>query len=488
MTPSRYYNRDLKYLGREAGRSAARRILRSRPRTLLLALPALVLIGSGLLVGGDGGADDKQTAASGNRNIQLASIAPLTELASDPSPADSVMLQPQNTGPLDGGTAGKGFGELLANEPDTWHEVKVKRGDTLYLIFKRLSIDIATATFIASSPDSKQLTRLVPGRTLYIRSSDGRQCDELVYEASDLGWVHGLRNEQSYQITSHRLPTTVHLREAAGTVNSSLFEAGKRAGLSNTTIMNLTEIFGWDIDFAINVQPGDQFKLIYQDIYVNGEKRSSGDILAAEFVNDGKVFRAFAHHDDDGRLSYYAADGASMQKAFLRSPVKFSRISSGFTRARYHPVLKKWRAHKGVDYAASSGTPVRATADGKVTFVGRKGGYGKVVILSHGSTYTTLYAHLSRFAKGIRQGSRVQQGQVIGKVGATGLASGPHLHYEFRVNGKHINPLAFKQPKSEPIAEQHRHHFTRQASYWSQRLDTLEESVQVASTNTASGS
>jgi len=163
-----------------------------------------------------------------------------------------------------------------------------------------------------------------------------------------------------------------------------------------------------------------------------------------------------------------------MQKAFLRTPVKFSRISSRFSRARYHPVLKKTRAHKGVDYAASEGTPVRSTANGTITHIGRKGGYGKAIIISHGSTYSTLYAHLSRYSRGIKKGSKVKQGQVIGRVGSTGLASGPHLHYEFRINGKHVNPLTFRQPSSEPIQQAQKADFERIAQYWEEQLDSIE--------------
>ena len=238
--------------------------------------------------------------------------------------------------------------------------------------------------------------------------------------------------------------------------------------------MNMTEIFGWDIDFAINVQPGDRFKLIFEDVYVNGSKRSHGDIIAAEFINNGKTFRTIANREDDGAIRYYSPEGKSMQKIFLRTPVKFSRISSRFTKARFHPVLKRTRAHKGVDYAAGRGTPVRATAAGRVIHAGRKGGYGNAVIISHGSTYSTLYAHLSSYSRGIAKGSKIKQGQTIGRVGSTGLASGPHLHYEFRINGKHVNPLTFRQPASEPIKQTDKADFERSAHYWEEQLDNID--------------
>ena len=345
--------------------------------------------------------------------------------------------------------SGISFAPLLEKSPDLWKSTRVKKGDTLYVILKRLGLNTAAATLIARSDNSDPLVRLVPGKTLHILSKDGRIGDEYIYENTPLTWVHAKRTDNSYEIVSKILPTTIHIRKVNGEVISSLYAAAKVAGISDTLIMNMTEIFGWDIDFALNVQPGDRFKLIFEDVYVNGSKRSHGDILAAEFVNNGKTYRAIASRDKDGELRYYSPDGKSMQKTFLRTPVKFSRISSRFTKARYHPVLKKTRAHKGVDYAAGRGTPVRATATGRVIHAGRKGGYGNTVIISHGSTYSTLYAHLSSYSRGIAKGSKVKQGQTIGRVGSTGLASGPHLHYEFRINGKHVNPLTFRQPASD---------------------------------------
>jgi murein DD-endopeptidase MepM/ murein hydrolase activator NlpD len=370
--------------------------------------------------------------------------------------------------------AGVSFLPLLEKSPDQWKSTTVKKGDTLYVILKRLGLNTAAATLIARSDNSDPLVRLIPGKKLHVRSDDGRIGDEYIYEDTSLTWVHATRSDDSYEIVRHKLPTTILVRKAKGEVISSLYAAAKVAGISDTLIMNMTEIFGWDIDFAINVQPGDRFKLIFEEVYVNGSKKSHGDILAAEFINDGKTYRAIANTDKDGELRYYSPDGKSMQKTFLRTPVKFSRISSRFTKARYHPVLKKTRAHKGVDYAAPKGTPIRATAAGRVIHAGRKGGYGNAVIISHGSTYSTLYAHLSSFSRGIAKGSKVKQGQTIGRVGSTGLASGPHLHYEFRINGKHVNPLSFRQPASKPIQLAQKADFERSARYWEEQLDNID--------------
>jgi murein DD-endopeptidase MepM/ murein hydrolase activator NlpD len=383
--------------------------------------------------------------------------------------------------------SGISFTPLLESSPDQWKSTRVKKGDTLYVILKRLGLKTAAATLIARSENSDPLVRLLPGKTLHIRSKDGLIGDEYIYENTPLTWVYARRNDSSYEIVSKKLPTTIHIRKVDGEIISSLYAAAKVAGISDTLIMNMTEIFGWDIDFAINVQPGDRFKLIFEEVYVNGSKKSHGDILAAEFINNGNTYRAIASKDKEGEIRYYSPDGKSMQKAFLRTPVKFSRISSRFTKARYHPVLKRTRAHKGVDYAAGRGTPIRATAAGRVIHAGRKGGYGNAVIISHGSTYSTLYAHMSSFSRGIAKGSKVKQGQTIGRVGSTGLASGPHLHYEFRVNGKHVNPLTFRQPASKPIQQARKADFERSAGYWEEQLDNID-GLNVATGMSPSGS
>jgi len=375
---------------------------------------------------------------------------------------------------LAGAGTGASFKPLLEKTPDLWKSITIRKGDTLYIILKRFGLNTATATLVARSNNSGPLVQLSPGRTLHILSSDGSSSDAFIYENSPLTWIYASKNSSSYDISSRRLPTTTHIRKVKGEIISSLYAAAKVAGISDTVTMNMTEIFGWDIDFAINVQPGDRFKLIFEDVYVNGSKKTHGDILAAEFINNGKTYRAIASRDKDGILRYYSPDGRSMQKTFLRTPVKFSRISSRFNKARYHPVLKRTRAHNGVDYAASPGTPVRATATGRIVHAGRKGGYGNAVIISHGSTYSTLYAHMSSFSRGIARGSRVKQGQIIGRVGSTGLANGPHLHYEFRINGKYVNPLSFRQPASKPVQQSQKADFERSARYWQEQLDNID--------------
>ena len=225
--------------------------------------------------------------------------------------------------------------------------------------------------------------------------------------------------------------------------------------------MELADIFGWDIDFALDIRANDHFTVIFEELYSDGEKVKNGHILAAEFINDGKVFKAVRYMDHNNNIQYYTPNGKSLKKAFLRSPVKFSRISSKFTLKRWHPILHRFKSHKGVDYAASTGTPIKATGNGKIAFRGRKGGYGKTIVIEHGNQYSTLYAHLSRFSKA-RTGKRVKQGDTIGYVGKTGLATGPHLHYEFRVNNRHRNPLTIKLPKTRSIRKHYMTAFKNQ--------------------------
>jgi murein DD-endopeptidase MepM/ murein hydrolase activator NlpD len=213
----------------------------------------------------------------------------------------------------------------------------------------------------------------------------------------------------------------------------------------------MVDIFAWDVDFALNLQDGDRFAVVFEKRLVDGKMVETGEILSAEFVNDGKVYTAVRFVDSRGEVAYYTPEGNGLRKAFLQTPLDFARISSHFSLGRKHPILNTIRAHKGVDYAASTGTPVKTTADGKITFLGNKNGYGKVVEISHGAKYSTLYAHLSKYKSGFKTGSTVKQGDVIGYVGQTGLATGPHLHYEFRIDGAHVNPETAKFPRSMPM-------------------------------------
>ena len=235
-------------------------------------------------------------------------------------------------------------------------------------------------------------------------------------------------------------------------INSTLYAATDDAGISDSTANQLADIFSGDIDFHRDLRKGDKFSVIYEVNYSNGEPISTGNVLAAEFINQGHQYRAFYYEISPNHGNYYSLNGKNMRKAFLRSPLEFSRVSSGFKLSRFHPVLNKWRAHKGVDYAASIGTKVRVTADGVISFVGQQGGYGYVVTVSHQGHYSTVYGHLSRFANGLHRGQRIAQGDIIAYTGKSGLASGPHLHYEFKVDGQHRDPLRVELPDAKPIS------------------------------------
>jgi murein DD-endopeptidase MepM/ murein hydrolase activator NlpD len=253
---------------------------------------------------------------------------------------------------------------------------------------------------------------------------------------------------------------------AHGVIESSLFEAGVAAGMSDRLTMAMAGIFEWDIDFIQDVREGDEFTVVYEELWRDGAKLRNGEIVAAEFINQGKVYRAARFRDATGRADYFTPDGLSMRKAFLRAPLEFTRISSKFNPSRRHPVLNTIRAHRGVDYAAPTGTPIRAAGDGKVTFRGVQGGYGNVLVLQHSNSITTVYGHMSRFA-GAKVGNRVRQGEIIGYVGQSGLATGPHLHYEYRVDGVHRNPLTAIKPPADPVPAEYRDEFdTATESLW----------------------
>jgi murein DD-endopeptidase MepM/ murein hydrolase activator NlpD len=335
-----------------------------------------------------------------------------------------------------------------------WQDVTVARGDNLSLVFHRLGLSAATLhRVLALGEPTQALHDLRPGQVLRFAVAEGPppRLSALEYHPDPVHYLRIERDGDGFRAELHERPVQVRSARAAGVIHDSLFASAARAGLTDRIIMGLAQVFGWDIDFALDIREGDRFAVVYEERYLDDRKVEDGPVLAAEFVNRGKTYRALRYTDSTGRSGYYTPDGHNLRRAFLRTPVEFSRISSRFSLGRYHPVLHRIRAHKGVDYAARTGTPVRATADGKVVFKGRHGGYGRVVRLQHGSRYMTVYAHLSRYARGLRQGKWVKQGQVIGYVGQSGLATGPHLHYEFRVNGVHKDPLTVALPAADPI-------------------------------------
>jgi murein DD-endopeptidase MepM/ murein hydrolase activator NlpD len=338
-------------------------------------------------------------------------------------------------------------------------DVVVRRNDTMDQLFRRLELNLADLASLRSLPELRsQVDRLKPGEMLRFMHRDGELVG-LERKLSDSETLKVIRDADGFSTNVLENPLEVRTRTASGTISSSLFHATAEARLSDRIAFEVAEIFQYDIDFALDIQQGDRFTVMYEELYQDGELLRTGNVLAAKFVNNGREYRAVRFVDSAGRAEYYTPEGKSLRKAFMRAPVQFSRISSRFNLSRKHPVLNRIRAHKGVDYAAATGTPVRAAGDGKVRFVGQKGGYGNVIELEHGSNVVTVYGHLSRFAKGLRPGQRVELGKVIGYVGQTGLATGPHLHYEYRVRGTHKNPQTVPLPDAAPIAESERDDF-----------------------------
>ncbi len=333
-----------------------------------------------------------------------------------------------------------------------WRSVNIRNGHSLSAIFDALDLPADDwVSLLKLGGEVDQLRHLHEGDALNLRIEGGRLM-ELTY-ALDEARTLDVRREANGAFKSVVLTSAIEHRdvETAGSIQDSLFVDGRRANLSDRLILQIADIFNYDIDFAQDLQPGDRFAVVYDVLYKNGKKLRDGDIVAAEFVNQGHAYKAVRYKDSEGHYAFYTPEGLSLKKAFIRTPVDFTRISSGFTLHRYHPILNTIRAHKGVDYAAPMGTPVKAAGDGRVEFVGRKGGYGNFILLKHYGAYETAYGHLSRFRPGLRPGQAVHMGEVIGYVGMTGLATGPHLHYEFRVNGVHVNPVTVKLPGGMPL-------------------------------------
>jgi murein DD-endopeptidase MepM/ murein hydrolase activator NlpD len=330
-------------------------------------------------------------------------------------------------------------------------EVRVERNDTLDRIFRSVGIDSATLTELRQLPDvRKALDLLRPGDIITLTHADGALLS-FNRRISNTLMLSVARAGDGYAVDYIENPLEIETGATRARIESSLFNAGREAGLSGETIMVLAnEIFGWDIDFALDIRRGDEFGVIYERKFQDGRYVSDGRVLAAEFVNRGRTYRAVWFQSADGAVrGYFTPEGRGMRKAFLRAPLDFTRISSGFNPRRVHPISGRVRAHRGTDYVAPTGTPIWAAGAGKVQFAGRKGGYGNTVIVDHGRGITTLYAHMSRFGRDARVGRKIEQGQVIGYVGSTGASTGPHLHYEYRVNGQHKNPATVPLPNTE---------------------------------------
>lgn len=376
-----------------------------------------------------------------------AQFAPAVLIYPNTEPAASLAVQI----PPQGAVANPPVGAQQAGVMISTIDVVVGRNDTLDRIFRRMALSGSDLAAIRNLPGIRQsMDFLKPGDSIQVTHTDG-EIKELIRKVSETETLKVVREADGFAAQVITNPTETHLRTASAAIDSSLFEAAAAAGISDAEALKLTNVFAWDIDFTLDLRVGDRFTAVYEQIYQDGKYLHDGEIIAAEFVNDGRVYRAVRFVADDGQAGYYTPQGLPLRKALLRSPVEFSRVSSAFNPHRMHPILQRIRGHMGIDYAAPTGTPVHAAGDGRVAFAGHRGGYGNAIMLVHNNSISTLYGHLSRFGPRVRTGAHVHQGDVIGYVGMTGLATGPHLHYEFLVGGVHKNPQTVRLPGAEPL-------------------------------------
>ncbi|WP_257294279.1 peptidoglycan DD-metalloendopeptidase family protein [Endozoicomonas sp. YOMI1] len=358
-----------------------------------------------------------------------------------------------------------------------WHNVTIKSGDNLSVLFNSQGLNASVVYQVANTPKyGETLASIRPGESLEFRINQEGTLTQLRYVKSRLESIFFNREDDGYQAELVTLSPEIHPTYASGTIESSLFLASQKAGLSQNLTMELAGIFGWDIDFVQDIRSGDSFNLLYEEKYLEGEKLGDGDILVASFTNHGQTYTAIRYTDSNGDTDYYTPDGKSMKKAFLRTPVDFTRISSRFNPNRLHPVFKTKRPHRGVDYAAPMNTPIKAAGDGRVQFSGWQNGFGNVVFIQHPNNVVTVYAHANKLA-GLKKGQKVRQGQTIAYVGKTGWATGPHLHYEFRVNGVHRNPVTVKLPDAAPIAKSEMANFRKKSKLMIARLEKHRETL-----------
>ena len=355
-----------------------------------------------------------------------------------------------------------------------WELIQIVKGDSLVRIFKRLDLDPIQAIAISQVHGAKPLSHLRPGPYLKIRR-DGDDLLSLQYQPDNAHYLRVESADGHYQATMVERQFQIKQREAVIEITDSLYQSAHRAQLPDSVTYRLAGIFQWQVDFSTDIRKGDLLTLVYEERFLDKKKVGNGPILAASLKTGGNTYHAIRHTLSDGTGQYYTPNGKSLRGAFLRAPIANPRVTSSFSYKRLHPVLKIRRPHLGVDYGAARGTPVIATADGKIVRASRKGGYGKTIIIRHGQQYHTLYGHLSRYAKGIRKGKSIKQGQVIGYVGTTGLSTGPHLHYEFHVDGKPRNPRKFKTPRTASVNSKEKPAFIEHANDWVARLESIRQ-------------
>ncbi|MFO7666851.1 MAG: peptidoglycan DD-metalloendopeptidase family protein [Desulfobacterales bacterium] len=344
---------------------------------------------------------------------------------------------------------------VTENTGKTFREITgvIKTGETLYDIFKRYGLDVRDLFLMRNASASiHRLRDISTDRQYRFMVDENNKVHFFNYSINDDLSLNIMRNENGFKAEKIEIEYEKRIGQIGGVLKDSLI-ASIGDGLERTSLaLNISDIFAWDIDFTTDLRNGDTFKVVVEELYKDNEFRKYGNIVAVEFVNNGKEYKAY-RFEYNGKAGYYDDEGKALKKAFLKAPLSFRRISSRFSNSRLHPILKRYRAHHGIDYAAPQGTPVSAVGEGTVTFSGYQGGYGKLVMIRHHNGYRTCYGHLSRIVKGITPGVKIDQGEVIGYVGSTGLATGPHLHYEMSVNNKPVNPLRIKIPSGEPLPE-----------------------------------
>lgn len=454
--------------------TSARKSSRVRPLlrigALLLGLGALGVVVAKISLPTDPALDHK---------IDLSIAETITPIQRQPEPSQLKHLTKQAV--LEPRTQTQA-GSIVANKPGLTTEIEapaapahttpdtvttaieVKSGDSLSSIFSRLGFGYQTVSDVLAAGDQvKPLERLRPGDQINVKTTPDNQLLAISYQLTPNKTLR-IHRDQNDQFTADNivLPMETRLATAEGVIDNSLYQSAIESGLSANMVMELADIFGWKINFLKDVQNGDHFRIVYEEKYVEGKRVDTGAIVAAEFVNNGKSFKAVRYTAPNGKTGYYEPSGASLARGFLRYPVAFSRISSKFNMHRMHPLYHRIKAHKGVDFAAPTGTPIHAAGRGKIIFIGWQHGYGKVIKIKHDGGFTTVYGHMSRFNTKLKRGSEVDMGQTIGYVGMTGAATGPHLHYEFHVNGKYTDPLLAKLPEANPIPSKYRQDFLAQ--------------------------
>ncbi len=354
-----------------------------------------------------------------------------------------------------------------------WSEEKIQRGDTISSLLSRLNVDNQDISdFLQSARGTKSMQLLIPGKPIEAQTTPEGKLLTLRYIPNSDTMLVSERHDDGFQTHEQAVPLEKRTTMKSARINHSLFGATDAANIPDAIAIQLADIFSSEIDFHLDLRKGDTFSVVYDGEYNKGGLVKPGRILAAEFVNQGKTYRAVYFQDHEGHGGYYTPNGKNLRKAFLRAPLAFSRVTSGFS-MRFHPILKEWRAHKGVDYGAPIGTPVHSVADGVVAFAGVQRGYGNLLVIQHSGQYSTAYGHLKSFARGIHKGSKVSQGDTVAYVGMTGMATGPHLHFEFRVAGIQRNPLTVAIPTSFPIAPKYRAAFFNIAKPLLARIDLL---------------